>query len=129
MAARCLMLVSAMFAMIVLSGAAHGAPARTAQPSNCPPDTLCLYEDADYRGAVHRVPVSTPRVGLGAFSERATSWYNRTDRPFCLFDSSEPHISTILARVLPNTGGNASGGLFGTNDKADFVTDFCPHRR
>jgi hypothetical protein len=128
-AAQSVLLVLVVVMPLVLTGAAHAAPVRVAQPTNCPPDTLCLYEDANHGGAVHRVPASTPRVGLGAFSDRTTSWFNRTDRPFCLIDNSDPHISTILERVLPGTGGNASDGLFGTNDKADFVTDFCPNRR
>jgi Peptidase inhibitor family I36 len=127
---RVLVLVLATVAGLVAAmapGTAMAAPASPAQaPGTCPADSLCLYEGGNYGGRVHVVPGSARNAAIPGFEDRASSWFNGTARPVCIMDNSDPHISTILARVLPNTGGNATSGWFGTNDKADFVTTFCP---
>jgi hypothetical protein len=125
-----LLAVAVLGAGTLLTGTASAAPAAFEQrPASCLPDSLCLYVDANYTGAVYRVPGNARTSALGGFQNVASSWFNASGKPFCLIDNSDPSISTILARVLPNTGGNATGGWFGTNDKADFVTDFCPDLR
>lgn len=97
---------------------------------------MCLYDGQNFTGEIRaitpvlRFPSAAPQ-SLGSFKHRATSWYNNTSTPLCLLDESDPTITVKIADVPPNTGANGKHGTFGINgfgteDRADAVSTFCP---
>ncbi|WP_296137773.1 peptidase inhibitor family I36 protein [uncultured Tessaracoccus sp.] len=95
-------------------------PAHAAAGDDCAKGYVCVYADGGLRGAHKDVPASSVHYNLGTFRDKASSWYNRTSKPVCIYDYEKgTGKRKQLNRVMP--GEKVMIAPDGTNDRADAV--------
>ncbi|MGH8933056.1 MAG: peptidase inhibitor family I36 protein [Egibacteraceae bacterium] len=99
--------------MLAMLGAA-ALPAG-AQDGQCPVGEICLFEDSNHSGDEN----GSFRTGSDdlttspPINDKASSYWNRSDRPFCLYEDVG-YDGDIIQRVLPGESKNLYGP---SNDK------------